>query len=502
MSGGMSTRYIVIDALDEALGDRTGGSRLTIPRLIARALPDFPPWLKVIVTMRREDRLRAQFADAEFIALDPNDPLQRADIGSYLEQRLQGRTLDEVAAAQTIEQRSAGNFLYARQVANALVEGDLRIDQIDRLPTGLSALFSQNFHARFADAASWARPERLLGVLLAAKEPLTAPQLAAIAGVDLNEDVRPFLEKLTGYVVASKRQGDEKTWTVFHKSLADWLVAPGVGSEPYKVDLKAGARRLLDWCRRWSETSDRYALLHFVAHSLDAGEEDAAFAAVRTGLFDKRLATLGDARADLDDAMALASTLAVKGAREAVLELVAEGGSWRRNGVAAALQSTAVDESLVDWVVARLFARPIPDPLQPSAEALAARRVGIRIAEARRLTARLLQAAEDKAPAVRVAVATMIYRSWLRQREQGWRLLEQLAAALLGPMSVPRPNILETFGHVSLAILNNHQDEPEAMQRLLGIWRTSVMAIMRGPIVRVLGKKWSLNILLVHLSSS
>jgi len=490
----VAPRYIVVDALDEAFSMRTGA---TIPGLIAQALGDFPLWLKIIVTMRRNDRLHAQFADAEFIRLDADDPAQRADIAAYLEKRFDPANANIGGAAQAIEERSAGNFLYARQVANAVAEGDLGVDEVNRLPSGLGALFGQNFQIRFPDAASYARPERMLGVLLAAKEPLTAAQLAAIAGLDLREDILPILEKLIGYVVTSDRQGGESTLTVFHKSLADWLESPPVGAAAFKVDVKAGRQRLVAWCRQWKVTADRYALLHVVAHLLEAAAVDEVLAAVRDGLLVKRQAALGDSRADLEDAMALASALAGRDDENAIFELATTGSVWQRNGVAAALRSpSSTSAALANRLVGRFLALPIPDPLQPSAEALATRRLAIRVAEARDLDGRLLEAAEDKSPAVRVALATMIYRYWRRQRTEGWLLLEKLAAAMMGPLSFPRTNILECFGHASLAILNNHQDEPEAMQRLLGIWRSYVEKLMRSATVRILGNRWALGVML------
>jgi len=493
---GVETRTIVVDALDEALSVRFGAS--TIPSLIAQALRDFPPWLKIILTMRRNDRLHAQFADAMFIRLDGDDPAQRADIAAYLEKQLGAASATASAgAAEAIEERSAGNFLYAQQVTNAVMSGELRLDDVNRLPSGLGALFAQTFHGRFPDAASFVKPERILGVLLAAKEPLTAAQLASIVGLDLREHILPFLEKLTGYVVASGRQGDETMYAVFHKSLADWLLSPPNGAEAFKIDAKAARQRLVDWCLRWDASADRYALLHVIAHLLDAGAVKEAQAAVKAGLFAKRLAVLGDARADLEDSLALAAALAGLGDLDAVFELATSGSPWQRNGVAAALQSpSATDVALVDRLVGRLLALPTADPLQPSAETLASRRLALRAAEARGLNERLLQAAEDKSPAVRVALATVIYRHWVRQRAEGWALLEKLAGSLRGTLSLPRPHILECFGHVSLAILNNHQDEPEAMARLLELWRRVVEALMRSPIVRFLGNRWTLGILL------
>ena len=53
-----SPRYIVVDALDEAMDS---GATTTIPQLLAGALDEFPSWLKLMVTTRPHDRVLAMF---------------------------------------------------------------------------------------------------------------------------------------------------------------------------------------------------------------------------------------------------------------------------------------------------------------------------------------------------------------------------------------------------------------------------------------------------------
>jgi hypothetical protein len=56
--------------------------------------------------------------------------------------------------------------------------------------------------------------------------------------------------------------------------------------------------------------------------------------------------------------------------------------------------------------------------------------------------------------------------------------------------------VLETLGHMSLAILNNHRDDADTMARLLSVWRAIAQRVLGGPVVRAVGRGWTLNLLL------
>jgi hypothetical protein len=504
----LGLRYIVVDGLDEALSPQGGQGAMSIPFLLARALPDFPPWLKLAVTTRRDGRLNTLFRDAEHIRLADDDPRQRGDVASYIAKQIEARppegdvpkgesAIEASAIGAAIEARSAGNFLYAQQVVEAFGRGELHLDDIDALPTGLGALFARKFLQHFPDARSYAAVEHLLGVVLAAKQPLTAPQIASAAGLSLRDEIRPTLEKLTGYVVPAGRSDGEDTHTVFHKSLADWLTEPDAGA--FKVDVAEGRKRLLAWCRDWRSSQDPYVLTHVVAHLLEASEVKEALEAVRSGLFARRQARM--VRADLEDTMTLALALIDMAEEEAVTELATTGSPWQRDGAAAALISAPpVSDPLIGRIVQHLLRGKIEDPANPSPEAMAARRTAIRVCEARGFDDRLLRLAKDKTPAVRVVLAAMIYRHWVRQRERGWHLIDGLARDLLGFLSLPNGAVLEVLGHASLAILNNHRGEAEEMKRLRSVWRQVARRTMSGPVVRAVGRNWTLNLMLRPLT--
>jgi hypothetical protein len=71
------TRYILVDALDEAIAGANSGGQMTIVQLLARAIGEFPPWLKLIVTTRRDDRVLPLFQDADRCFLGGGGPARR-----------------------------------------------------------------------------------------------------------------------------------------------------------------------------------------------------------------------------------------------------------------------------------------------------------------------------------------------------------------------------------------------------------------------------------------
>ena len=76
------------------------------------------------------------------------------------------------------------------------------------------------------------------------------------------------------------------------------------------------------------------------------------------------------------------------------------------------------------------------------------------------MTDRLLQAARDKTPGVRRMLTPMLVRFWLRERENGWRLLEKIADGAVRFGGVPDAGTTELLGAVSVAILDEARRTP------------------------------------------
>jgi hypothetical protein len=352
------TYYLIIDALDEAMGR----ADMSIPELLSQELVHFPAWLKLVVTTRRDDRV-PRFQSAKRCRLAESEARQRDDLRLFIERRLtepdlRSRFADEETrrrAVSDIVQRSAGNFQYAAMVLDELSRGVLDIGAIDRLPGSLADLYENRTRARFPAATDFDPARRILGVLLAARQPLTQKQLALVIGPDRYGEPSDTLNKLSYFVTWDTGPEDERFYRIAHKSFADWLTAPPGGSTRFRVDPKRGRELILAHCRKWETHHEPYALMNLIGHLVDDKLKDEALMVVRNAFFAKRHAYV-DPRYDLDDARSLTLALVAGKDQAAILELAQTENLWQRDGVASALQAAApADDEFVDRAVGALL---------------------------------------------------------------------------------------------------------------------------------------------------
>ena len=272
------TCYMVIDALDEALaGDVVRG--LTLVDLLAARLEQLPPWLRLVATTRREGPVLDRLRGLRACSLDAQDARNRGDVREYIRQRLgeeslAGRLHDRGTTAAEVERllvsKSEGNFLYVRQALDAVGDEADPLACLERLPPGLYGLYQHFFNRHFPDEGRYEKPKRVLQAVVAAQEPLTERQLAAVTGLDDEDELPAVLRTLSAYLPVRKGSGGEEHRSVYHKSLADWLSDPELRGSTYYASPKRGHRRLADWClaeyRRGPRQMDRYALRHLPAH--------------------------------------------------------------------------------------------------------------------------------------------------------------------------------------------------------------------------------------------
>jgi hypothetical protein len=356
-------RCIVVDALDEAI-DASG---MSIPLLLSEALDYFPAWLKLIVTTRLDDRV-PKFRSVKRCSLGESDARQRDDLRQYIERRLKDPALlkrcpDESVRDRTateIAERSAGNFQYATMVLDELKEGEIPFGEIKGLPSSLADLYENRAALRFHDGG-FAEARTVLSVLLAARQPLNTQQLADITGLDRYGTLYDTLNKLSCFVTWGSQTGDERLYQPAHRSITDWLIAPPVGSDRFRVDPAKGSELILPYCRGWATNHDTYALTHLIGHLLEGGFKAEALAVVRDGFFAKRRAHIRRdpkdiPRCDFEDTRDLTLALVVDKDHAAILELAQTDDISQRDGVAAALQSApSAADDFVDGVVDALL---------------------------------------------------------------------------------------------------------------------------------------------------
>jgi TIR domain-containing protein len=358
-----ATHYILVDALDEAVAGTDSGEPITIAQLLARTIGEFPPWLKLIATTRRDDRVLPLFQDADRCFIGGAVAAQQEDLRNYVEHRFAEPNLgmrlgsDEAAqrrAAAAIADRAAGNFQYADTVIGELRSGELHLDELDHLPKELSNLYYRFAEKRYPKPGDFRVARSVLGVLLSAREPLTRDRLQAITRLD-RDDLMATLDTLSCFLTWDLGAGEDRVYRTAHKSISDWLIAPVGGFDRFKVDLAEGREAVLAYCRDAAGRHDRYALTHLVAHLLEKGDVATALREIRGGLFAARHDQV-DPRFDLDDSQAVVARLVAAKDKDAIIALSRTDNVWQRDGVAAALSlAPAGADQFVDSVVDALL---------------------------------------------------------------------------------------------------------------------------------------------------
>ena len=286
------------------------------------------------------------FQDAERCFLGEAVGAQRDDLRNYVERRFGEQELRAVVEAAeqadsdilvTIAERSGANFQFADTVLAALRTGELSIGELGRLPKELGNLYYRFADKRFPNRSDFKFARIIFSVLLTARQPLTRTELAAITGLSRDAELLPTLDALSCFLTWDSGSGDERVYRPAHKSISDWLTAPPVEFDKFKVDLAPGRDAILMHCRGWAGHHAPYALTHLIAHLVECGCTAEALSEIRQGFFIKRRAYV-DPHLDHDDSRALTLALVENQDESAILELAQTDDIWQRDGVAAALQ--------------------------------------------------------------------------------------------------------------------------------------------------------------------
>jgi WD40 repeat protein len=274
-------RYLLIDALDEALSYKGSPNLVALLSLRLRRLPH---WLRIVATTRRNADVLQALAGLRAVELDAQDHRNLADIGEYIAGRLHlpqlraqmaasGRHDDEVV--HWLRERSEGNFLYVQQALDGIEREVQSFEDVKNLPPGLDGLYVRFFQRCFPDEASFAAVRRVLEVVVASQEPLSAAELAAATGWDSADLLAQGLEPLAVYLRARGEPGQPPRFALYHKSLADWLSDPRQSRALHFADPAQGHRQLAAMCwnayQTAAATMPRYALAHLPVHLAAAG---------------------------------------------------------------------------------------------------------------------------------------------------------------------------------------------------------------------------------------
>jgi AAA ATPase domain len=281
---------ILIDALDEAL---TWSSGVNIVTLLECA-DLLPPQVRWVLTSRTDQRVLWSFQNAVEFDLTEDVQGSQDDVRAYANSRLsflpeptRGAVADLVAAtAQT-------TLLHAKFLVDTLLANPNLLSDpgqaVDAAQLTVQQTLDQTYRGWLArevghDSYQWPeRYRRLLGLLAVAREPLSGEQLVRFAGM-AEDAVWNILQSLQQFLrVDTSLPPSQRTYTLFHRTLADFLLDEARAAE-YWCDPEEAHARIVATYRTeasswkaidWSQVDD-YGLSHVAAHLYELGAASAS----------------------------------------------------------------------------------------------------------------------------------------------------------------------------------------------------------------------------------
>ncbi|XP_074470601.1 protein TANC1-like [Sebastes fasciatus] len=283
---------ILVDSLNEAEFHKPDYGD-TIAAFITKIVSKFPPWLKLVVTVRTGLVEITTLLPFSGISLDilPDSSDLGADLSDYIHHRVSSST--QVAANVTtptgsapdqlllskfsshLSTRSHGSILYLQLTLDLFHKGHLALKGGNYLvvPVSLSEVYLLMCRVSFPDKEVFERVLPVLNVALASLHPLTDEQMfrALNAGSVRGElewkDFQLSLDSLAGFMVR-RRDG---TRMLCHPSFREWLVWRADGeSSDFLCDPRSGHALLAFMFSRQEGKLNRQQTMELGHHILKA----------------------------------------------------------------------------------------------------------------------------------------------------------------------------------------------------------------------------------------
>ncbi|KAM6934315.1 protein TANC1-like isoform 2-T4 [Xenentodon cancila] len=234
---------ILIDGLNEAEFHKPDYGD-TIASFITKIIAKFPPWLKLVVTVRVNLLEITSLLPFSKISLDDfaDNKEISSDLNAYIQYRISGSkdimnniSLNGKADSVTVNKfsshlisRSQGSYLYLKLTLDLIERGHLVIKSASYkvVPVSLAELYQLQCNMKFMTNSAFERSLPILNVALASLHPMTDEQLfqAINAGFVKGElpweDFQQRMELLSCFLI--KRR--DKTRMFCHPSFREWLV--------------------------------------------------------------------------------------------------------------------------------------------------------------------------------------------------------------------------------------------------------------------------------------
>jgi len=229
--------FFVIDALDES--EQDGINELAD---LIQKFSQLPHWLKIVITSRPEPYLKRKLSKLKMIELDAYSQGNIHDLKQYIKSKSKYEFCKGLTDDNTIEiliKKSEGNILYLKEVIESISTGEVILDNLNNLPTGMNGLYLSMFTRYFTDIdnyKAWQRP--LLELVSASCEPLSLDFIMKVLNWD-EYDLEDALEPMGSLIEINNH-----TIKFFHKSIIDWVTNREKSGRDFFVSLKKGHEKI------------------------------------------------------------------------------------------------------------------------------------------------------------------------------------------------------------------------------------------------------------------
>ena len=244
--------FVVLDALDECITQGETGH--SIVYLLNNKIHLFPPWFKVIVTLRNESEAFLRSSKVKTIVIDPEDSRNLEDLEIFVTTRLLQETpllhslpwwfgddsVKNVTKLITeVLSKSQGNFLFVNELLNNWEQTTTELRNVFDSPKSLGDLFYIYFKRLYPSEESFKSVRHILELLVSTFEPLKRKQIFKLLKTGENSldeyDFKNRLKRLSHFLQYGK---DNNTLTLYHLSLTEWLTSEE--NEDFSVSKKKG----------------------------------------------------------------------------------------------------------------------------------------------------------------------------------------------------------------------------------------------------------------------
>ncbi|XP_060752928.1 protein TANC2 isoform X2 [Tachysurus vachellii] len=282
---------VLIDGLNEAEFHKPDYGD-TIVSFLCKTIERFPPWLKLVVTVRTSLQDITRLLPFHRISLD------RLDESDAIDSDLQGYILHRLHASQEIQNNvalngkldnaafsklsahlkglSRGSYLYLKLTLDLIEKGYLvlKSSSYKVVPVSLAEVYLLLLNMRFPTQSSFERVLPLLNVAVASLHPLTDEQAlgavnaGVIRGTALHwDDFQQRAELLSPFLM-KRRDG---TRMFVHASFREWLIWREDGEKTkFLCDPRSGHTLLAFWLSRQDGKLNRQQTIELGHHILKA----------------------------------------------------------------------------------------------------------------------------------------------------------------------------------------------------------------------------------------